>query len=231
MPSTTTVHAPHAPCSQPRCVAVRRQRSRRKSASVSRGSTSWVTLSPFNSSVSDFICFASPARPAARSMCASALDRHRLAARATPTSSAIAARRRVFRDLLRHSSFSATVGSRCGRAAAAASTTDTGPPLPCETAKAIEFANAPLFRTTLKTPQRSGAAGRGTSKPTMISSVRATSNTVPERSSSTGSDRVPFRPEICDHGVKRHQASRPVGRGIGQRHAAANRSVVANRSI
>src|SRR3546814_6832054 len=38
-PSTRTVHAPHTPCSQPRWVPVRWQRSRRKSASVSRGST------------------------------------------------------------------------------------------------------------------------------------------------------------------------------------------------
>ena len=34
IPSTTTVQAPQAPCSQPRCVAVSPQRSRRKSASV-----------------------------------------------------------------------------------------------------------------------------------------------------------------------------------------------------
>ena len=38
-PSRSTVHAPQTPCSQPRCVPVRSQRSRRKSASVSRGST------------------------------------------------------------------------------------------------------------------------------------------------------------------------------------------------
>ena len=34
-----TVHAPHTPCSQPRCVPVRPQSSRRKSASVLRAST------------------------------------------------------------------------------------------------------------------------------------------------------------------------------------------------
>ena len=34
----------------------------------------------------------------------------------------------------------------------------------------IESAKAPLLRTTLKKPQRSGAAGRGTSNPTTTSS-------------------------------------------------------------
>src|ERR1700730_4103743 len=38
-PSSSTVHAPHAPCSQPRWVPVSPQCSRKKSASVTRGST------------------------------------------------------------------------------------------------------------------------------------------------------------------------------------------------
>ena len=38
-PSSSTVHAPHTPCSHPRWVPVRWHRSRMKSASVSRGST------------------------------------------------------------------------------------------------------------------------------------------------------------------------------------------------
>ena len=37
-PSTSTVHAPQTPCSQPRCVPVSRRSSRRKSASVLRAS-------------------------------------------------------------------------------------------------------------------------------------------------------------------------------------------------
>src|SRR5205814_180051 len=40
MPSTRTVQAPHTPCSQPRCVAVRLCRSRSRSASDRRGATS-----------------------------------------------------------------------------------------------------------------------------------------------------------------------------------------------
>ena len=36
-PSTSTVHAPHAPCSQPRCVPVRPHSSRRRSARSRRG--------------------------------------------------------------------------------------------------------------------------------------------------------------------------------------------------
>src|SRR5205823_9890992 len=38
-PSSSTVHAPHTPCSHPRWVPVRAQSSRRKSASVFLGST------------------------------------------------------------------------------------------------------------------------------------------------------------------------------------------------
>ena len=39
-PSTSTVHAPHAPCSQPAWAPVRASSSRRKSSSSVRGSTS-----------------------------------------------------------------------------------------------------------------------------------------------------------------------------------------------
>src|SRR5829696_1807466 len=39
-PSTSTVHAPHTPCSQPTCVPVSPSSCRRKSASVTRVSTS-----------------------------------------------------------------------------------------------------------------------------------------------------------------------------------------------
>ena len=46
-PSTRTVHAPHTPCSQPRCVPVSRHCSRRKSASVRRGSTVACRVWPF----------------------------------------------------------------------------------------------------------------------------------------------------------------------------------------
>ena len=45
-PSNSTVQAPHTPCSHPRCVPVSRQSSRRKSASVLRGSTAAVRLVP-----------------------------------------------------------------------------------------------------------------------------------------------------------------------------------------
>src|SRR6516225_7569434 len=45
-PSSMTVHAPQTPCSQPRCVPVSWQRSRRKSARVSRGSTAARLGSP-----------------------------------------------------------------------------------------------------------------------------------------------------------------------------------------
>ena len=45
-PSTSTVHAPHTPCSQPRCVPVSAQSSRRKSASVLRASTAPRCRSP-----------------------------------------------------------------------------------------------------------------------------------------------------------------------------------------
>src|SRR5581483_7871775 len=46
-PSTITVHAPHTPCSHPRCVPVSAQSSRRKSASVLRASTYPRCRSPF----------------------------------------------------------------------------------------------------------------------------------------------------------------------------------------
>src|ERR1700682_4454314 len=45
-PSRSTVQAPRAPCSQPRWVPVRPHRSRRKSASVRRGSTVTCLLRP-----------------------------------------------------------------------------------------------------------------------------------------------------------------------------------------
>ena len=45
-PSSSTVQAPHTPCSQPRCVPVRSRPSRRKSASDVRGSTAASTLRP-----------------------------------------------------------------------------------------------------------------------------------------------------------------------------------------
>ena len=47
-PSTRTVQAPHTPCSQPRCVPVRLRRSRRKSASDSRGGTSSAIAAPLS---------------------------------------------------------------------------------------------------------------------------------------------------------------------------------------
>src|SRR5581483_11568200 len=46
-PSTSTVQAPHTPCSQPRCVPVRLSSWRRKSASVSRASTTRAYDLPF----------------------------------------------------------------------------------------------------------------------------------------------------------------------------------------
>src|SRR4030095_16653335 len=49
-PSTRTVQLPHTPCSQARCVPVKSRSSRRKSASVSRASTSAVTDAPFTDS-------------------------------------------------------------------------------------------------------------------------------------------------------------------------------------
>src|SRR5690349_4628012 len=50
-PSTMTVQAPQAPCSQPRCVPVSPHCSRRKSASVMRGSTDLEMVRPFTVSV------------------------------------------------------------------------------------------------------------------------------------------------------------------------------------
>src|SRR5262245_18593191 len=83
-PSTATVQAPQAPCSHPRWVAVRRHRSRRKSARVSRGSTSQVTLEPFNSSVRDFIWLVPVGRLVGRSRYANALSRRRPEVRVPP---------------------------------------------------------------------------------------------------------------------------------------------------
>src|SRR5712692_4602931 len=49
-PSRRMVQAPQIPCSQPRCVPVSRNRSRRKSASSIRAGTMAVTGLPFTSS-------------------------------------------------------------------------------------------------------------------------------------------------------------------------------------
>src|SRR5439155_4713474 len=46
-PSSSTVHAPHTPCSQPRCVPVSSSVWRRKSASVRRTGTSASRRAPF----------------------------------------------------------------------------------------------------------------------------------------------------------------------------------------
>ena len=48
LPSSSTVHAPHAPSLQPFLVAVRAMRSRRKSSRVTRGSSSAATSLPFS---------------------------------------------------------------------------------------------------------------------------------------------------------------------------------------
>ena len=77
-----------------------------------------------------------------------------------------------------------------------ASTTDSGPPWPCATANAIEFANAPLFRATLENPQRSGACGRGTSKPRMISSAASDVAYCPWRNRRSARRGCPSGPEI-----------------------------------
>src|SRR5262249_46873007 len=64
---------------------------------------------------------------------------------------------------------SVTCVNRRGHPAAAASTTEAGPPFPSDTANAIELANAPLLRATFAKPQRSEAVGSGRSKPRMTS--------------------------------------------------------------
>src|SRR4051812_36472134 len=45
-PSSSTVQAPHTPCSQPACAPVRPNWSRRQSSNVVRGSTSAERISP-----------------------------------------------------------------------------------------------------------------------------------------------------------------------------------------
>src|SRR6266849_5136991 len=54
-PSTSTVHAPHTPCSQPTCVPRRRRSWRRKSARERRPSTRRSTLCPFTVSRTSYI--------------------------------------------------------------------------------------------------------------------------------------------------------------------------------
>ena len=49
--------------------------------------------------------------------------------------------------------------------------------------------------------------------------------------SAIGSTRTPLRPTMRTLGVERDQAARPVGGGIGQRHAAADGAVVADRTV
>ena len=57
-PSISTVHAPHTPCSQPRCVPVRWHCSRRKSARVTRGSTVASCARPLTVSRTGTSCMA-----------------------------------------------------------------------------------------------------------------------------------------------------------------------------
>src|SRR5262245_8653576 len=114
----------------------------------------------------------------------------------SPATSLAIAHCKASSDLSPASLRSATFGSRQGRSAAAASTTEAAPLQPFATANAIELANAPLVRTTLKKPQRIGGSGRGMAKARMISSEASEGEYCPRKNSPRDCERVPFSPAI-----------------------------------
>src|SRR5580704_7673912 len=92
-------------------------------------------------------------------------------------------------------------------------------------ATAMDSANAPLLRATLANPHRSGAGGRGISKPTMIS-PGASEGIGPAHelchrlgTRALGSTHAHARTE-CD------EAGRPIRRRIGECNAAADGPVI-----